>query len=67
MFTRADPPAPAQPSSDELDRLNAALKAAMIQQDSSLKSVLADHPAWMPFPRAPVRLAAAQCRWRPAQ
>ena len=54
MFTRADPPAPAQPSSDELDRLNAALKAAMAKQDPSLKPVIASHPAWMPFPRPPM-------------
>ncbi len=54
MFTRADPPAPAQPSSDELDRLNAALKAAMVKQDPSLKPVIDSHPAWMPFPRPPM-------------
>src|SRR5665213_647054 len=50
MFTRADPPAPAQPSSDELDRLNAALKGAMAKEDPSLAPVIAAHPAWMPFP-----------------
>jgi hypothetical protein len=53
MFTRADPPAPAQPSDEELDRLNAALKAAMVQQDPSLKPVIDSHPAWMPLPRPP--------------
>ncbi|HMH65886.1 MAG TPA: hypothetical protein VK515_09880, partial [Rhizomicrobium sp.] len=46
MLTRADPPAPAQPSSAELDRLNAALKAAMARQDPSLAPVIAAHPAW---------------------
>jgi hypothetical protein len=54
MFTRADPPAPAQPSSEELDRLNAALKGAMAKQDPSLAPVIAAHPAWMPFPRPPM-------------
>jgi hypothetical protein len=54
MFTRADPPAPAQPSMEELDRLNAALKAAMVKQDPSLKPVIDSHPAWMPFPRPPM-------------
>jgi hypothetical protein len=54
MFTRADPPAPAQPSAQELDRLNAALKAAMVKQDPSLAPVIAAHPAWMPFPRPPM-------------
>jgi len=54
MFTRANPPAPAQPSSEELDRMNAALKAAMIREDPSLKAVLEAHPAWMAFPRPPM-------------
>jgi len=54
MFTRADPPSPAQPSGEELDRLNAALKAAMVKQDPSLKAVIESHPAWMPFPRPPM-------------
>ncbi len=54
MFTRADPPAPAQPSAEELDRLNAALKAAMVKQAPSLAPVIASHPAWMPFPRPPM-------------
>jgi hypothetical protein len=54
MFTRADPPAPSQPVPEELDRMNAALKAAMVKQDPSLQSVLAQHPAWMPFPRPPM-------------
>ncbi|HEY4077765.1 MAG TPA: hypothetical protein VGM26_12625 [Rhizomicrobium sp.] len=54
MFTRADPPAPSQPAPDELDRMNTALKAAMIKQDPSLQAVLARHPAWMPLPRPPM-------------
>jgi hypothetical protein len=54
MFTRADPPAPSQPSDEELDRLNAAARAAMAKQDPSLKPVLDSHPAWMPFPRPPI-------------
>ena len=53
MFGRADAPAPSSPSAEELDRLNAALKNAMVKQDPSLKSVLAAHPAWAPFPRPP--------------
>lgn len=54
MFTRADPPAPSQPSDEELDRLNTALKAAMMKEDPTLKPVLQTHPAWMPFPRPPL-------------
>jgi len=53
MFGRSDSPAPSSPNAEELDRLNAALKNAMIKQDPSLKSVLAAHPAWAPFPRPP--------------
>ncbi len=54
MFTRADPPAPAQPAPEELDRINAALKAAMVREDPALKSVLDAHPAWMPLARPPL-------------
>jgi hypothetical protein len=53
MFGRSDSPAPSSPNAEELDRLSAALKNAMIKQDPSLKSVLAAHPAWAPFPRPP--------------
>lgn len=53
MFGRADAPAPSSPSAEELDRLNAALKKAMIQQDPSVKAALDAHPAWTPFPRPP--------------
>jgi hypothetical protein len=34
--------------------MNAALKAAMIREDPSLKTVLDAHRAWMPFPRPPM-------------
>ena len=68
MFTRADPPAPSQASSDELDRMNAALKAAMIQQDPSLKAVLEAHPGLDALPAsAHVRAAATERRWRSAE
>jgi hypothetical protein len=53
MFGRSDSPAPSSPNAEELDRLNAALKNAMVKQDPSLTSVLAAHPAWTPFPRPP--------------
>ena len=46
MFGRAAFPAPNQPSVDELDRINAAQKALLVQQDPSLKQVFAEHPAW---------------------
>ncbi|MES2473702.1 MAG: acetylxylan esterase, partial [Pseudomonadota bacterium] len=53
MFGRADAPAPSSPNAEELDRLNAALKRAMLKEDPSLKGALEAHPAWSPFPRPP--------------
>ena len=53
MFGRADAPAPSSPNAAELDRLNAALKRAMLKEDPSLKGALEAHPAWTPFPRPP--------------
>jgi hypothetical protein len=48
MFGRAGFPAPAQPSAEDLERINAALKAAMIKQDPSLRAVFAAHPGFEP-------------------
>lgn len=46
MFGHAGFPAPNEPSADELDRINNAWKAVLLQQDPSLKDVFAQHPAW---------------------
>ncbi len=46
MFGRSAFPAPNEPSADELDRINAALKALLERQDPSLQKVFADHPAY---------------------
>jgi hypothetical protein len=46
MFGRAGFPNPNEPSGDELDRINSAWKAVLVQQDPSLKDVFAQHPAW---------------------
>jgi hypothetical protein len=46
MFSHAGFPAPNEPSSDELDRINSAWKALLIERDPSLKDVFAEHPAW---------------------
>jgi hypothetical protein len=48
MFGRSYFPAPNEPSTDEFERINAAEKALLVQQDSSLREVLAQHPAWEP-------------------
>jgi len=53
MFGRAAFPAPNEPSTDELERINAAWKALLVQQDPSLKSVFAQHPAWEPTKATP--------------
>ena len=52
-FTRAGFPSPNEPRGEELDKINAAMKAVLVQQDPSLKDVLAQHPAWEPFKEAP--------------
>lgn len=46
MFGRSGFPVPNQPSPAELERINAALKALLIQQDPSLREVFAQHPAY---------------------
>ena len=53
MFGRAGFPAPNEPAGEDLDRINAAWKALLVQQDSSLKDVLANHPAWQPVRPTP--------------
>jgi hypothetical protein len=46
-------PAPAQPSPDELARINAAMKAEMAARDPSLDAVFKAHPAWQPITPPP--------------
>jgi hypothetical protein len=53
MFGRADFPDPNLPTDDEYARINAAMKAAMVDKDPSLKQVFAEHPAWEPATRPP--------------
>jgi hypothetical protein len=53
MFGRAGFPAPNEPTGDDLDRINAAMKALLIQQDPSLKDVIEKHPAWQPAKATP--------------
>jgi hypothetical protein len=53
MFGRAGFPAPKEPSDEDLGRINAAWKALLVQQDPSLKDVLASHPAWQPVKATP--------------
>jgi hypothetical protein len=53
MFGPAGFPAPHEPNAEEFDRINAAWKAVLAQQDPSLKEVFADHPAWQPAKATP--------------
>lgn len=53
MFGPAAFPSPNEPSREELERINKALKAAMVQQDPSLKDVINAHPAWQPVKATP--------------
>jgi len=53
MFGRAGFPAPNEPGGEDLDRVNAALKALLVQHDPSLKDVIANHPAWEPIKATP--------------
>ena len=53
MFGRAGFPSPNEPAGDDLDRVNAAWKALLIQQDPALKDVFAQHPAWQPVKATP--------------
>ena len=46
MFGRAALPAPAQPPQEDLDKINAALKALLIKQDPSLEAVFEKYPAY---------------------
>lgn len=53
MFGRAGFPSPNEPAGEDLDRINGALKALLVQQDPRLKDVLAQHPAWQPVKATP--------------
>jgi hypothetical protein len=53
MFGRAGFPSPNEPMGGDLDKINAAWKALLVQQDPSLKDVIAQHPAWQPVKETP--------------
>ena len=49
MFGRASLPAPAQPPQADLDRMNAAAKALLVEKDPSLQKVFDSFPAYEPL------------------
>lgn len=46
-------PAPAQPSPDEMEKINASFKAMMMERDPSLKQIFDKYPAYSPITRLP--------------
>jgi hypothetical protein len=50
MFGRSVLPAPAQPSPDDLEKINEAMKALLTKQDPGLKAVFEQYPAYQPIP-----------------
>ncbi|HUX46346.1 MAG TPA: hypothetical protein VMV57_16490 [Terracidiphilus sp.] len=48
MFGQSGFPAPMQPSPEELERINKAMKTLLVREDPSLKDVFAQHPGWNP-------------------
>src|SRR5574338_659715 len=54
MFSgRPSFPAPAQPSPDEMDKLNTAFKELLIKNDPGLKEIFDRYPAYSPITRLP--------------
>ena len=53
MFGPAEFPNPNEPRGEDMEKLNAAMKSLLIQQDPSLKDVFENHPAWEPFKNSP--------------
>lgn len=53
MFGFPALPAPAQPSPDDLNKLNASLKEMMIKNDPQIKTVFDKYPAYQPLTRLP--------------
>ena len=49
MFGPARLPFPAQPPQDELDKINAALRAMLAERDPELKATLEQYPAYAPI------------------
>ncbi|HEY6504993.1 MAG TPA: hypothetical protein VIZ28_13535 [Chitinophagaceae bacterium] len=54
MFSgRPSFPAPAQPTPDEMEKINAAYKELMIKNDPGLKAIFEKYPAYQPITRLP--------------
>jgi (4-O-methyl)-D-glucuronate---lignin esterase len=53
MFGRSVLPAPRQPPQEDLDKINAKLKALLAQDDPRIQSIFAQYPAYNPIPSSP--------------
>ena len=53
MFGRPVLPAPAQPSPEDLEKINAAFKEMMIKSDPEMKAIYEKYPAYQPITRLP--------------
>jgi hypothetical protein len=69
MFNWGTPlfPAPAQPSPDDMDKLNEVFKKMMIQTDPSLKEIFEKYPAYTLFTRPPFNFTPQQGDPSPTQ
>jgi hypothetical protein len=52
MFGRPSLPAPAQPSPDDMEKLNAAFRELLSNSDPEMKAILEKYPAYSPLTRA---------------
>ncbi|HVZ95748.1 MAG TPA: hypothetical protein VG847_02655 [Chitinophagaceae bacterium] len=53
MFGHPSFPSPAQPSEEDMEKLNTAFKEMMIKNDSSLKEIFEQYPAYSPITKLP--------------
>lgn len=53
MFGRPSFPAPAQPPTAEMEKLNAVFKKMMVEYDPSVEEIFAEYPAYQPVYRLP--------------
>lgn len=53
MYGRPSFPAPAQPSPDDLEKINTTFKEMMIQANPEMKAIFEKYPAYMPITRLP--------------
>lgn len=53
MYGRPSFPAPAQPSPDDLEKINSTFKEMMIQTNPEMKAIFEKYPAYMPITRLP--------------